>query len=109
MLATLRRHPALQRLLLIGPTAGVIGFFMVLPLCLMVVVSLLDRNIYGGVHWDTFSTDAYVKFLFERNLDDSLSFSPIYLQIFLRSFVLSAITTASIVGHRFMSSKGSCA
>ena len=92
MLATLRRHPALQRLLLIGPAVWVIGFFMVVPLCLMVVVSLLDRNIYGGVHWDTFSTEAYVKFLFERNLDDTLSFNPIYLQIFLRSFVLSAVT-----------------
>ncbi len=45
MLATLRRHPALQRLLLIGPAVWVIGFFMVVPLCLMVVVSLLDRNI----------------------------------------------------------------
>lgn len=100
MLATLRRKPALQRLLLIGPAVGVIGFFMVVPLGLMVVVSLLERNIYGGVHWGTFSTDSYVKFLFERNLDDTLSFTSIYLQIFLRSFWLALTTTviALLVG-----------
>ncbi|MEX0758399.1 MAG: ABC transporter permease, partial [Tistlia sp.] len=94
MFASLRRHPALQRLLLIGPAVGMIGFFMIVPLGLMVVVSLLQRNIYGGVQWDSFSTDAYVKFLFERNLDDTLSFTTIYLQIFLRSFWLSLTTTA---------------
>ena len=38
--------------------------------------------------------EPYVSFLFERDLDDSLVLNTDYLQIFLRSFWLSAATTA---------------
>lgn len=95
-----RRSPAVARLLLIGPAIGVIGLFMLIPLGLMAYVSFLDRGSYGGVVWDQYTAEAYVSFFFERNLDDSLTFNTDYLQIYLRSFLLSLSTTviALLVG-----------
>lgn len=72
---------------------GVIGFFMLAPLGLMAYVSFLERGLNGGVNWGSHTTDAYVQFLFERNLDDSLALNTDYLRIFLRSFLLSLSTT----------------
>ncbi|SDG36767.1 ABC transporter permease [Roseospirillum parvum] len=95
-----RRSPAVARLLLIGPGIAVIGLFMLIPLGLMAYVSFLDRGAYGGVVWDQHTVEAYTSFLFERNLDDSLTFNTDYLQIYLRSFLLSLSTTliALLVG-----------
>lgn len=41
-----------------------------------------------------YSLEAYINFLYERDLDDSLAFNTDYLQIFQRSFWLSVMTTA---------------
>ena len=83
-----------------GPAAAVILLLMAAPLCLMVYVSFVERNFHGGVNWDTFSAEAYVRILFERQLDDSLAFSTDYLSIFWRSFWLAGMTTvfAFLVG-----------
>lgn len=89
----IRRRPWLQRLLLIGPALATIGVFGILPLCLMGLVSFLERGMNGGVVWGEYTTEAYVNFLFDRDLDDSLIFNSDYLQIFLRSFLQSASTT----------------
>src|SRR5215813_8304068 len=89
----LRRRPGVARWLLILPALGTIGFFMVAPLGLMGVVSLLERGANGGVRWGTYSGQAYVNFLFEQELDGSLSLNYDYLQIFLRSFLQSLLTT----------------
>ena len=89
----LRRRPGLARWLLILPALTAIGFFMVAPLGLMGVVSLLERGANGGVRWGTYSGQAYVNFLFEQELDGSLSVNYDYLQIFLRSFLQSLLTT----------------
>ncbi len=85
---------------LIAPAVVFIGFFMLLPLVLMAYVSVLERGLNGGVVWGSHSLEAYFQFLFERDLDDSLLLNTDYLQIFLRSFTLSAITTvlALLVG-----------
>ncbi len=83
----------MRRVLQIAPAVLVIGFFMVLPLCLMAYVSLLQKGLNGGVVWGAYSPDAYVNFFFERNLDDSLAVNTDYLQIFARSFLLSVSTT----------------
>jgi spermidine/putrescine transport system permease protein len=85
---------ALGQLGLIGPAAGIILVFMVLPLGLMAYISILERGVNGGVVWGAHTPEAYVNFLFERDLDDSLILNPDYLQIFWRSFWLSAATTA---------------
>jgi spermidine/putrescine transport system permease protein len=78
---------------LVAPALGLIGVFGVLPLAIMLVYSFLVAGTYGGVEWQ-FSTDAYVSFLFQRDLfDESLVFVPDYLQIYLRSFWLAGLTT----------------
>ncbi|MGF1526937.1 MAG: ABC transporter permease [Candidatus Competibacterales bacterium] len=67
---------------------------MVLPLGLMVYVSFLERGLNGGVVWHSLTPEAYVQFLFERDLDGSLLWNVDYLQIFARSFGLALVTTA---------------
>ncbi len=91
----LLQRPGFARFLLISPATLAIAVFMLAPLGLMAYVSLLERSIHGGVDWQKFSAEAYIRFLFDRNLDDSLTFSTDYLSIFLRSFLLSAVTTAT--------------
>lgn len=76
-----------------GPVAFIIVFF-VIPLGIMGVVSFLERGQFGTVQWGTFTTEAYVKFLFERDFDDSVMWNPIYLEVFWRSAQLSIFTTA---------------
>jgi spermidine/putrescine transport system permease protein len=83
----------MRRRALLTPALGLIFIFMVLPLCIMVYVSFLARSYYGGVDWATFSPEAYVRIIFERQLDDSLAVNLNYVEIFLRSFWLSLITT----------------
>lgn len=77
---------------LILPALAVIGLFMIVPLGLMAYVSLLERGTHGGVVWGVHTTEAYVKFLFERDLLGNLEVNTDYLQIFLRSFWLSTTT-----------------
>ena len=82
-----------KRFWLIAPAVLYIGFFMAVPLMQMAYVSILERGDYGGVNWGVFSMDAYVSFLFERDLMDNLVLNTDYLQVFARSFGLSAMTT----------------
>lgn len=80
--------------LLIFPAMFMICVFMIGPLGIMSYVSLLERGINGGVNWiSDFNPESYVAFLFDRNLDDSLSFNDAYLRIFLRSFMQAGVTT----------------
>ena len=81
-----------KRFLLLGllPPWAVIGVFMIGPILVMAVVSLLEANSYGGVH-PRFSLEAYQQILFDYNLFDELEFNPAYL---LRSFALATIATA---------------
>ena len=83
----------MKRFGLLLPALFMIGFFMLLPLGLMAYVSLLERGVNGGVVWGSYTAEAYTQFLFERDLDDSLLLNTDYLQIFLRSFTLSCITS----------------
>ncbi|WP_323785434.1 ABC transporter permease [Thalassovita sp.] len=70
----------------------IIGIFGLAPLSIALIYSFLEPGTYGGVEW-VFSTDAYVQFLFERDIfDDTLSFNSAYLQIFGRSFGLAIFT-----------------
>ncbi len=83
-----------RRLLLAAPAMFTLFLFLLLPLGIMLLVSLLQSGDYGGVKWGQYSLEAYVNFLYERDLDDSLVFNTDYLQIFQRSFWLSVMTTA---------------
>lgn len=99
-MAAYARHPVAARAALVGPALLFIAVFMLIPIGLMGYVSFLERGEYGGVRWQDYTAEAYVAFLFERDFDDSLILNTDYLQIFLRSFGLSLVTTllALLVG-----------
>ena len=89
----LRRRRTFANLALIGPAALAIIIFMVVPLAMMGWISIQARSYGGGVHWGDLTGEAWLRFLFERELDDSLSWSFNYLSIIARSVWLSLITT----------------
>ena len=70
----------------------VVGIFMIGPLLVMPVVSLMESNVYGGVHFK-FSLSGYRQILFDTNLFDEIEFNPAYLIIIARSFMLALIAT----------------
>ena len=83
-----------SRWALVSPALAVIGVFGIGPLLIVLIYSFLEAGTYGGVKWE-FSTEAYVQFLFEKDLfdDTKLIFTDSYLQIFGRSILLAGITT----------------
>ena len=84
-----------ERLWLLSPTLLMIGFFLVIPLCLIVVYSFLTPGTYGGVEWIG-STAAYVQFLFEEDfLSEELTFHSAYLEIYFGSFVQAVTATVA--------------
>jgi len=90
----IRRRDALKRTGLLTPALLIIVVFGIFPLFIVLFYSFLEAGAYGGVEWK-FSIDAYVTFLFNRDLFDPsiLHFSPSYLQIFARSFIVAGIAT----------------
>ena len=89
----LRRRWLKSRYGLVTPAIAIIGLFGILPLMIMVIYSFLKAGDYGGVQWIP-SVEAYVSFLFQRDIfDGTLSFSSDYLQIYLRSILLAVVTT----------------
>src|SRR5262249_44495340 len=78
---------------LVAPAIVIIGLFGIVPLLIMLVYSFLQAGDYGGVVWN-FSTEAYISFLFQRDIfDGTLTFSPDYLLIYLRSLIFATGTT----------------
>ncbi|OCW57662.1 ABC transporter permease [Hoeflea olei] len=82
----------LFRVLLIGPALLAITAFMIVPLGLMAYISFRGRDYSGGVLWDQFSVEAYIRLFFERQLDDTLALNFNYMLIILRSVWLSFVT-----------------
>lgn len=84
-----------QRLYLLSPAVLMISFFLVIPLCLVVIFSFLESGTYGGVVW-TFTTDAYQQLVLEEDfLTGELAFTSDYLSIFGNSLKLAIIATIS--------------
>lgn len=83
-----------RRTALLAPPLLVLALLMLGPLALMGWVSVLERGAGGGVDWQSTTAEAYIAFLFERDLDNSLLLNTDYLRIFARSIILAAITTA---------------
>lgn len=79
---------------LLLPSWAVIGFFLVLPVGIMVVYSFLTKEFRGGVIWD-FSLDAYDQFFFDRGLfgDEPPSIEWTYILIFWRSVWQAGLAT----------------
>lgn len=82
-----------RRLLLLSPALIAIIGFLVLPLVFIVLYSFLTPGTYGGVEW-IFTPEAYVQFLFERDLfTEELQFSTAYLSIYSRSLLQAVAAT----------------
>ena len=81
-----------NRIFALLPLWVVIGIFMICPLLVMAVVSLMESNVYGGVHFK-FSLSGYRQILFDTNLFDEIEFNPAYLIIIARSFMLALTAT----------------
>lgn len=71
---------------LLLPSWLTIGFFLLIPVLLMLVYSFLTKEFRGGVIWE-FSLSAYDQFLFDRGLfgDDPPRIEWTYITIFGRS------------------------
>lgn len=85
-----------SRWLALTPTYLIIGIFMMIPLLIMIGISFMEQNVYGGVH-QNFTTDAYRQILFETDFDNNLVFDPAYLVIIGRSLWLATIATVATV------------
>jgi len=81
-----------NRIFSLLPLWVVVGIFMIGPLLVMAVVSLMESNVYGGVHFK-FSLSGYRQILFDTNLFDEIEFNPAYLIIIARSFMLALAAT----------------
>jgi spermidine/putrescine transport system permease protein len=88
MSAPLRER--LQLGLLLGPASIFLGIFFLVPLGIMVVTSFLAPGLYGGVEWEFYPHNfgrilGFADPAFEE-------FDPVYLEIFLRSMRIAAMT-----------------
>lgn len=82
-----------QKTALLLPAMITVGLVLIAPLCLIGYVSTLQRGDYGGVLWGHHTADAYLQFLFERDLDDQLVLNGDYVRIILRTVALAALTS----------------
>lgn len=82
------------RIWLLLPSWVVIGFFLLLPILLMLVYSFLTKEFRGGVIWE-FSLAAYDQFVFDRGLfgDEAPSIEWTYIVIFIRSIIQALVAT----------------
>lgn len=83
------------RLWLMMPSWLLIGFFLVVPVGLMLVYSFLTKEFRGGVIWE-FSLASYDQFFFDRGLfgDEPPRINWTYLAIFWRSAWQAGLATA---------------
>jgi spermidine/putrescine transport system permease protein len=79
-----------QLALLLGPATAFLAVFFVGPLLIMLVYSMLAPGLYGGVVWEYYPHN-YGRILGFADPEFEL-FDPVYLQIFLRSLRIAAIT-----------------
>ncbi len=79
---------------LLWPTWAVIGFFLLLPVLMMAVYSLLTKEFRGGVIWE-FSFAAYDQFFVTRGLfgDEPAQIEWTYIAIFWRSLWQAGVAT----------------
>jgi spermidine/putrescine transport system permease protein len=79
---------------LLAPTWGMIGIFLLLPVILMAVYSVLTKEFRGGVDW-SFSLAAYDQFFITRGLfgDEQPQIEWTYIAIFWRSIWQAGLAT----------------
>ena len=79
---------------LLMPSWLMIGFFLLLPVLMMLVYSFLTKEFRGGVIWEP-SLAAYDQFIFDRGLfgDEPPAIEWTYITIFARSIWQAALAT----------------
>lgn len=79
---------------LMMPSWVIIGFFLVLPVGMMLIYSFLTKEFRGGVIWE-FSLAAYDQFFFDRGLfgDEPAKIEWTYINIFWRSIWQAGLAT----------------
>ncbi len=82
--------------LLAGPALLTIVVLMLIPMALALAFSFLTSSPYGGVQLPL-TGNSYLRFFYDRDLDDALVFDATYLEIFVRSVVQALLTTAACV------------
>jgi len=80
--------------LLLMPSWLIIGFFLLLPVAMMLVYSFLTKEFRGGVIWEP-TLAAYDQFIFDRGLfgDEPPKIEWTYITIFARSIWQAALAT----------------
>jgi spermidine/putrescine transport system permease protein len=74
------------------PSWVLMGFALILPIAIIAAVSVATRGAHGGFTWD-FNLAGYRQILFNEGWTGELEFTPQYLLIVLRTFVLAGATT----------------
>ena len=100
MTLNLPSNPAVRRWLGLATALITIFIFMVIPIFILGVFSFKPADPYGGVE-PGLSFEAWIQLFFERDLDDSLIFEPVYLQIIMRSILLGLIATCASLAMGF--------
>lgn len=77
----------------LAPAWIIMALALVLPICVVVLVSLGTRGAYGGFEFGV-SFASFQKILFSVGWTDELEFNPQYLIIIGRTFLLALVTTA---------------
>ena len=74
------------------PTWALMGFALILPILIIAAVSVATRGAHGGFAWD-FNLSGYKQILFNEGWSGELEFTPQYLLIIGRTFLLAGATT----------------
>ncbi|WPE19286.1 ABC transporter permease [Shinella zoogloeoides] len=74
------------------PSRLLMGFALILPIFIIAAVSVATRGAYGGFTWD-FNLAGYSQILFNEGWTGELEFTPQYLMIIGRTFLLAGATT----------------
>lgn len=81
-----------RALLLAGPALMTIAVLMLLPMAIAFAYSVMTPSPYGGVT-HPFTAASYIRFFYDRDLDDILVFDTTYLRIFARSLIQAVLAT----------------
>ena len=74
------------------PSWLLMGFALILPIAIIAAVSVATRGAHGGFSWD-FNPEGYRHILFNEGWTGELEFTPQYLLIILRTFLIAGATT----------------
>ncbi|APO70788.1 spermidine/putrescine ABC transporter permease protein PotB 1 (plasmid) [Rhizobium gallicum] len=74
------------------PSWLLMGFALILPITIIAAVSVATRGAHGGFVWD-FNLASYTQILFNEDWTRELEFTPQYLLIIARTFLLAGTTT----------------